>query len=646
MFAGGNITNRIDVLAGSRPSPSRGGIGIHDREDGPEDRMSSKRPALLSLAAACVLAVVLAVYLVAAHRARADIHAAGDRQLQIIALDLESVLEKFETLPFTLAYHPDVPNAFARPNDRDLVQRLNLTLQSVQRQAKVSAIYLMDRSGNTIASSNWDQPFSFVDKNFAFRPYFRDAIEGRAGRFYGIGNTTSEPGYFISQPVHALDAAKPAPPVGVIAVKISLSEFEQTWRSSEEPIALADASGVVFLSNRTAWRYHSMRRLDDKERKYVDGTLQYVGQDIRPIATLRKADQAGFGEHLSKPVGRLGWQLMLFPSQARIHKSAALAALAATLLMAVAGISYWAMQQRRRRLEERVASRRALQRAAEELERNIAQRTQELLEANQRLESKYAKLKETEHLLRTTQNELVQAGKLAMLGQMAAGVTHELSQPLAAIRAFADNAVTFLARGQGNKAGENLAHISAASARMGAIIGQLKGFARKSHETVSTVDLAQAVRASALLLESDFRRHGVQFELDIQHAAQIVGDAVRTEQVLINLLRNALDAIESAPVRQVKVMLEREGVDAVVRIRDSGGGIPEQVAPHLFEPFFTTKASGKGLGLGLAISSSIVQAMNGQLTARNHAGGGAEFVVRLPAATEASRMEGDKLASA
>ena len=646
MFAGGNITNDLDVATDAFPPYLRDGSDIHLPEDGTEDRMFRKRPALLSLAAACVLAVIVVVYLLATHRARADIHAVGDRQLQIIALDLESVLEKFETLPFTLAYHPDVPNAVIRPDDRERIQRLNLTLQSIQRQAKVGAIYLMDRSGNTLASSNWDQPLSFVGKNFAFRPYFRDAMEGRAGRFYGIGSTTSEPGYFIAQPVYSLAESKPSAPIGVIAVKIGLSEFEQTWRSSEEPIALVDASGVVFLSNRMPWRYHSMRQLDEKERHDLDGTFQYAGLNIHPIATLPKGEQAGFGEHLAKPVGRLGWQLMLFPSQARIQRSAALAAFAAALLMAVAGISWWAVYQRQQRLEERSASRRALQRAAEELDRNIAQRTQELLEANQRLESKYAKLKETEHLLRTTQNELVQAGKLAMLGQMAAGVTHELNQPLAAIRAFADNAVTFLARGQGDKAEENLAQISAASARMGSIIGQLKGFARKSHETVSTVDLAQAVQASSLLLESDFRRHDVQLEVDIREPVQVVGDAVRTEQVLINLLRNALDAVEVASVRSVQVILEREGADALVRIRDSGAGIPDQVAPHLFEPFFTTKASGKGLGLGLAISSSIVQAMNGQLTAQNHAGGGAEFVVRLPAAAETSNHEGGKLASA
>jgi len=593
--------------------------------------MPSKRLGLIVFATACAASIVLAVYLIAVHRARADIHAAGDRQLQIIALDLESVVQKFETLPFTLAYHPDVPNALARPGDQALIQRLNLTLQSIQRQAKVSAIYLMNREGNTLASSNWDQPLSFVGKNFGFRPYFRDAIAGGAGRFYGIGNMTGEPGYFIAQPVYSLDAPRTTP-VGVIAVKISLSEFEQAWRSSEEPIALADASGVVFLSNRSGWRYHSMRPLDVQVRKDLANTLQYGGQNILPISALPKGDQAGFGEHVAKPVGPLDWQLMLFPSQARIHRSAALSALAAALVMAVAGISYWAMHQRRRHLEERLASRKALQQAAADLDKKIAQRTQELLEANRTLEAKYAKLKETEHLLRSTQNELVQAGKLAMLGQMAAGVTHELNQPLAAIRAFADNAVTFLARGQGDKASENLAHISAASARMGAIIGQLKGFARKSHETVSTVDLAQAVRASALLLENDFRRYEVAFAIEVCEAVQVVGDAVRTEQVLINLLRNALDAVESAPLRQVTVTLERVAGEAVVRIRDTGAGIPEQVAQHLFEPFFTTKPSGKGLGLGLAISSSIVQAMNGQLTARNHPAGGAEFVVRLPAA--------------
>jgi two-component system C4-dicarboxylate transport sensor histidine kinase DctB len=593
------------------------------------------------------VALVLAVYVLAANKASDNIHATVDRQLQIVALDLGSALEKFETLPFTLSWHPDVVAAVAG-HDAAVAARLNDTFKAIQRQAKVAAIYLMDRDGNTLASSNADEPISFVGRNFGFRPYFTQAIAGDAGSFYGIGTTSGEAGYFIAQPVYPLGAERQgAAPIGVVAVKISLAEFERAWRSSEEPIALADRNGVVFLSNREEWKFHSLHLLNAQSQRELAGTQQYLGRAISPIADLPAKDRVGFGEFVARPVGRLGWQLMVFPAPARVTRVAALSAIGTALLLAVAAASWWAVQQRRRRLEERVESRKALQRAAEELERQIRLRTEELLQANRDLESKYATLQETEQMLRTTQNELVQAGKLAMLGQMAAGVTHELNQPLAAIRAFADNAVTFLSRGQGDLAGENLAHISAAAARMGAIIAQLKGFARKAGDALAPVDLAQSIQASALLLEGDARRIGAAIDIDIRAPAYVVGDPVRVEQVLINLLRNALDAVEQSAERRVTVMLRQEGDAAVICIRDSGPGIPEDVAPHLFVPFYTTKASGKGLGLGLAISSSIVHAMDGRLTAYNHTGGGAEFMVRLPAAQPAAAGErGESLANA
>ncbi len=585
---------------------------------------------MLMLLIGCVAVVMCTVHVLAARKASNDIREAGARQLHIIALDLESVLEKFETLPFALSFQSDVAQVLARPDDPAAIARLNRILQAIQQQSRVIAIYMLDHNGNTLASSNWDQPHGYIGNNFSFRPYFREAISGHAGHFYGIG-TFKEPGYFIAQPVYPTGVARgTVPPIGVMAIKIDLAEFERNWRTSEDPIALADHNGVIFLSSQAAWKYHSLRALDPVLLQNLAGTLQYADQSITPIAALPATMQAGFGEHVTQTIGRLGWQLMLFPSQARIERIALLWTLAAALVLAVTGTSLWAFYQRRRRLEERLASRHALQRAADELELNIAQRTQELLLANQNLETKYLKLQETEHLLRSTQNELVQAGKLAMLGQMAAGITHELNQPLTAIRAFADNAVTFLTRGQADQAGQNLAHISAASARMGAIIGQLKGFARKSHETVAIVDLPQSIKASASLLQNEFHLHAVRLDIDIRDAVQVVGDTVRTEQVLINLLRNAIDAVEMVPHKVVSVSLAREGVEAVIRIHDSGMGIAEQVAQHLFEPFFTTKPSGKGLGLGLAISSSIVQAMNGELTAHNHADHGAEFVVRLP----------------
>ncbi|WP_050475827.1 sensor histidine kinase [Herbaspirillum rhizosphaerae] len=599
-----------------------------------------KPPLLMTVVALCAMAVFFTTYYIAADKARNDLRAAGQRQLQIVALDLQSILDKFETMPFALGALADVDQVLHRPDDAQAIARLNQTLQSIQRQSRVLAIYMMDSKGKTLAASNWNEDTSFIGRDFGFRPYFIEALAGRAGRFYGIGNVSSEPGYFMAQPIYPAGAPRgQGAPIGVMAVKVDLSEFEHTWRSSDDPITLVDSSGVVFLSNRPQWKYHSLRPLDSRRQQELAGTHQYADQPITSVASLRKDWRRGFGEHIMQPIARQGWQLMLFPSQARIARTALLWATWVALVMAIAAISLWALYQRRRRLQERLESRDALRRAAQELDATIALRTQELRVANQALEGRYATLKHTESMLRSTQGELVQAGKLAMLGQMAAGMTHELNQPLAAIRAFADNAVQFIRRNQLPQVAENLEHISSASAHMGKIIAQLKGFARKSSDAIAIVDLPQTVEAAVLLLRNEFQQQAVAIEIDVRHPVQVMGDAVRTEQVLINLLRNAIDAVDGVELvadKRVTVILDREGKEVVIRIRDTGPGIPDDVAPHLFEPFFTTKSTGKGLGLGLAISSSIVQAMNGQLSAHNLPEGGAEFIVRLPEIPETS----------
>ena len=595
---------------------------------------AARRLVSLSSALALAAGLVLAAYWFGARNALEAIHTAGERQLQIIALDLEAVLDRFDTLPYSVAHLPLASQLLATPDKPALQSELNATLQDLAQQAKVAAIYLMDSKGKTIAASNWDTPQSYMGQNFGFRPYFFDAIHGKPGYFYAIGNTTSIPGYFISQAVYPAGVKRGSvAPIGVIAVKITLDAFEQTWRSNEDPIALADSHGVVFLSNRSAWNYHSLRVLEPQVQRDIEQTLQYMGKKIEPIASLAKTERAGFGDFEVRPVGRLGWQLMLFPAQTKVVRAGIQAAGVMLLLLAVAAAVAAVYHQRRRRLEERSAAQHALKLAAEGLEQNIALRTQELLSANEQLATKYDKLQQTENLLRTTRNEMVQAGKLAMLGQMAAGITHELNQPLTAIRAFADNASIFLSRGNTPQADENLRHISAAGARMGNIVAQLKGFARKSPEAVAVVEVNQAIQGAALLLHSEFIRHGVQLVLQMPTVVHVLGDTVRMEQVLINLMRNALDAVEHAAEKNVQVLLEADAQQVIIRILDSGSGLPEDVIKHLFEPFFTTKATGHGLGLGLAISSSIVQAMNGQLSAHNRASGGAEFVVTIPRCT-------------
>ncbi len=577
-----------------------------------------------------VFAVVLAAYLTGLNLARQAAHESSARQLHLISLDIESILERYETLPYALSFLTEMSQALKQPHNPATIAHVNEVLKRVQQQAKVASIYLMDASGKTIATSNWDTPQSYIGKNFGFRPYFKDALAGGDGRFYGIGSTTAEPGYFIAQPVYAKGQLKDSGNAsGVIAVKISLNSFVHAWERLEDPVALVDNWGVIFLSNRPAWQYHSVTPLAPLAQQAIATTLQYTGQKVEPVASLPATLQAGFDVPQGQAVGRLGWQLMTFPDHAASTRTASRWALMAALLLAMAGLSLWAVHQRRRRLQERGQARLALQQAADDLEQKINDRTAELTQANQSIAVKYSKLKEAQALLRDTQNELIQAGKLAMLGQMAAGMTHELNQPLTAIRAFSDNAKTFLERGQSDKAAENLGHISAASARMGAIVGQMKEFARKSDAPLVAVDLAQAVQSSLHLLQHDVSRSGCSVQVDVQAGVKVWGDTLRVEQVLINLLRNAIDAAESSAQRRVHVALRQEDGLAVLRVRDSGSGLPQAVASRLFEPFFTTKPAGKGLGLGLAISSSIVQAMNGQLTAQNSSHGGAEFELRL-----------------
>lgn len=586
------------------------------------------------------MALVVASYFVAASIARDHSRQAGDRQLQIIALDIESVLERYETLPFAISYLPMTAEALLHKDDGKLTQALNLSLQELAEQAKVAAIYLMDVQGNTIAASNWNTEQTYLGQNFAFRPYFSEALKQvKPGHFYAIGNTTNIPGYFISQPVYPRGSKRGShAPIGVIAVKIILNEFEQAWGSSEEPIALSDRHGVVFLSNRAAWKYHSLQNLSPAVQQDLKATLQYGGKHIEAIAQLPLKEKKGYDEYLQRPIGRLNWQLMLFPEQGKVTRAGLQSALVVALILGIALAFAAVLDQRRRRLEEGRLAQRALKKAADELELHIAERTRQLTQANAELESRYLTLKQTENLLRSTQNEMVQAGKLAMLGQMATGITHELNQPLTAIRAFADNAITFMNRGKSEQALANLEHISHASERMGSIIAQLKGFARKSPNAIAEVDVLTAIESAVSLLRSETDRRGVKLSVHADEPAKVLGDTVRIEQVLINLIRNALDAVENSPVREVDVRLGKEQGMATISIADTGTGIPEHVAGHLFEPFFTTKDIGQGLGLGLAISSSIVQAMNGSLVADNRPGGGAEFTVCIPLADQASAL--------
>ncbi len=568
---------------------------------------------------------------------------------------LKSTLERYESLPYLVGAHPLVQDALADPKP-ELVAAANRYLEDVNRHARATTTYIIRNDGTCIAASNWRGSDSFVGVEYRFRPYFIDASKGNVGRFFGIGTISHDPGYYISQPVRRNGRI-----VGVAVVKLNLEWFPGS--DASEPLLVTDDHGVIFLSSVPAWKYRTVRPLPTDIVASIDATQQYARQDIPPLpASVERvlegdADIVRIGSGLRAPryletrraLGEPDWHLVTMSPVDPVLD----ATRNATIMTGFGYVSlcllgfYWRM--RRARVREVVKSRAMLQKAYAMLNDRVAERTADLSQANERLQREVAERTRAEQELRATQDELIQASKLAALGQMAAGITHELNQPLAALRSFSDNTRVFLERGQYDVAHENLEAIGSLTERMGKIVNQLKLFVGRAKPKGQRSPVARAVRNALALLGK--RLEGVQVELTFTDgdAASVALDAhgeypeliaqcddLRLEQVLINLIGNALDAVAGLPGPRIVIDVRAQPATLEISVRDNGPGIPADVMPRLFEPFFTTKEMGQGLGLGLAISSSIARDCGGALTAHNVADGGAAFVLTL----RRSRMNG------
>lgn len=571
----------------------------------PPARAMRSPAGFLGLTLLIVIAAAWLAYRLAYAAALGELEARGAARIDYHARELDGALEKFEHLPYLIGIEAALVELLYSPSEAVRVNAANHYLDFAQSRAGIAAAYLMDAGGTTLASSNWDQPTSFVGHNYAFRPYFQEALSGRTGRFYGVGVTTGEPGAFIAAPI-----AVGADVIGVAAIKLSLAGIEDGWRQSGENLAVADAGGVIFLASDAARRYRTLEPLPAAMRERLRLTRQYgnAAFDVLPREPQELLQ--------ARTLGRLGWRLLLFSDRrAAIEQglaAAAIAGLASALALAALGLGW----QHRRRLAERVSSQRELTRISAELEQRIAARTADLTAANE--------------LLRATQDASIQTGKLAVLGQMAAGISHELAQPLTALSTLADNAATFLARDDPATAGDNLRHIGALCRHMGSIVGQLKAFARKEPATLRAVPVCRVIADTLMLIEPRRRETATLIEADAAAPdLAVIADRVRLEQVLVNLVRNGIDAMEEGAVRRIEIRLAANADAVTIAIRDHGPGLDAAARAHLFEPFFTTKPSGKGLGLGLALSRAIVTEMNATLSARNLEPG-AVFELRLP----------------
>ncbi len=547
--------------------------------------------------------------------------------LDLYVANLLGTLRRFEVLPPILGNLPDLRGALLEPGNSVALDKANLLLKRVREQTGADVIYLLDAAGNTRAASNHDQKDSFIGRNFTFRPYYQAASEGRLGRFFGLGTTSGKRGYYFAAGVREGDKR-----LGVLVVKVDLDYTERLWGNTPEQLLVTDSNGVVILTSNPHWRFHASRPLSAQELTRIAADQPYPTQQPSP---LRLDPNAWLMQ--SRELAETGWTVSILAPRGQVERpvQTVLAIGAASLLALLALLGL--LLQRRRHYIERIA---LDAHAKRELEIRVLERTRDLDTLNSRLKNEVLEREQTQQELLRTQDDLVQASKLTALGTMSASISHELNQPLAAIRSYADNAGVLLDQQRTADARDNLKQISELTGRMASIIAHLRAFARRDRHAPESVALQPALDDALALLAKRRRALDVELIRDLPEATLWVqAGETRLRQVLGNLLANALDALsERAPPRRLWLSAESTPAGVNLILRDNGPGFSALALEHAREPFFTTKTSTQGLGLGLAICETLMRALGGELLLANHPDGGAQITLQLRHATPGANL--------
>lgn len=549
-------------------------------------------------------------------------------QLERFAEFISSKLDKYAHLPQLIAKDSELISALQSPDNSAQIELTNRYLQHINQTIQSTDAYLLDEFGNTIASSNWNLERSFVGRNYAWRPYFSNAIQGKPSQYFALGSSSKQRGYYFSYPV-----TYAAEIIGVIVIKMDLTAIEANWQNKTNTFVATDSNNVIFMSSNESWLFKSLTTLSESTRQSILNSRQYLDTPIRSFGLagdlsqehshLRNPALPGF-EHdylvSSRPLDKHNLTLRVLTSKVNLLWTTLSFSLVLSLMFVIAYLSFALAYQRqlKKRQFEQLQSE-----AKQKLEFLVMERTSEL-------QAEISERTKTEQALRQTQDELIQAAKLAVLGQMSASISHELNNPLAAIRSFADNGKRFLARQSYERVDDNLSRISALTDRMAKISSQLRSFTRKSDSNeVSKLDIKPLILSAKELLAAQCKAKQVDLRLDLeQQLPNVELNPIQFEQVLINLVTNAMQALEQQDQRTIEISATVSDSHIAIFVDDNGPGIAYSEQHQLFEPFYTTKKNG--LGLGLSISQQITQAMGGTLDIADSPLGGARFVITLP----------------
>lgn len=548
--------------------------------------------------------------------------------LRLASTGLSGALQRFEPIPFILADRADIRRVLTGAENASETLAVNRALKSVAEEIGASDIYIMNADGLTVSASNYEKENTFIGNNYLFRPYFSEAIAGVPSRYFALGTSSLKRGFYFSAPVLSGGA-----PIGVLAVKFEVDDIEKAWEGFSHELIVTDPDGIIFMSSQPDWLFTSLQSMDPDLVARLEATRKYPISELSELdAVLSETDQGAVLEFSQESGGdtfyiqsqympEAGWTLQILTDATSVTRQTWQATAITVLLLLLLTMTAGLLIAGRNRQIQRFAEQRE---AKELLETRVEERTAELQrEVGERIQA--------EKDLRRAQRELVQAGKLAALGQMSASLSHELNQPLAAVKSYAENAVTFIERDRTDDAKENLTRISGMTDRMAQISNSLRNFARKPRERIGTVDLAAVLSEAAQIMSGRVREANATLNMpDIADDLIVVGGHVRLQQVIVNLINNALDAMsdQSDPVVEVSVSAAGKNKLAL-GVRDYGAGISDDIIESIFDPFFTTKGVNEGLGLGLSISFNILRDFGGNLSAENHPNGGAVFKATL-----------------
>ncbi len=530
-------------------------------------------------------------------RAQSDLTLAAD--------SLTAELRRYRELAVLTADRPQLSAVLAGSGRVEAVRPI---LQQVSDKTGALDIVLLDTAGVPLIGTQDAPAFSHVGQS-----YFERAMDGALGVDHPVRDGVRT--FVFAAPVFS-DAG---PVIGALLVYAGVGGVEDSWRGARPVLFFTDADGIVFVSNRSELVLRS--RAPGDFLNYTARDLR--GMDVWSVSGSRYVPRRALHRTMDLPVIGMHGEVLLDVAPAR-QIALLQSAVAGALCLAFGALLFLATQRRR-----------TLAEANAKLEHRVQDRTAQLSSANLSLRQEVEDRRAAEVQLTKAQADLVQAGKLSALGQMSAGISHELNQPLMAIQSFAENGQSFMERDRPDMAAKNLGKISELAHRMGRIIRNLRAFARQESEPLGDVDVGRVVDTVLELLGPKIAEAQVDVRWDGADEVIVRGGDVRLQQVVLNLASNGIDAMELSDPRVLTIIVAADATRVTLSVRDTGPGITEP--EKIFDPFYSTKAIGaaEGMGLGLSISYGLVQSFGGVIRGRNHDAGGAIFTVELiPAAAD------------